>query len=61
MPRFVLRFYHALFPVVVVPVSILPTLSEAKALAVLLTRSGSCVQIQAVEQGFAAAKIGGVL
>lgn len=57
MPRIALRTFRALFPVYAVPVSTLPTLAEARALAALLVSRGKRVAIQSAAQGFAVSEV----
>ena len=57
MPSIALRAFRALFPVYAIPVSTLPTLPEARALAVLLVSRGKSVTIQPAAQGFAVSEV----
>ena len=57
MPSVALRAFRALFPVYAIPVSTLPTLSEARALAALLVSRGKRVAIQPAAQGFAVSEV----
>lgn len=57
MPRIALRTFRALFPLTAVPVSTLPTLAEARALAALLVSRGKRVAIQPAAQGFAVSEV----
>jgi len=57
MPSVALRAFRALFPVYAIPVSTLPTLPEARALAALLVSRGKRVAIQPAAQGFAVSEV----
>jgi len=57
MPSIALRAFRAVFPVYAIPVSTLPTLSEARALAALLVSRGKRVAIQPAAQGFAVSEV----
>lgn len=57
MPSIALRAFRALFPVYAIPVSTLPTLPEARALAALLVSRGKRVAIQPAAQGFAVSEV----
>lgn len=57
MPSVALRTFRALFPVCAIPVSTLPTLPEARALAALLVARGKRVAIQPAAQGFAVSEV----
>jgi hypothetical protein len=57
MPSVTMRAFRALFPVYAIPVSTLPTLPEARALAALLVSRGKRVAIQPAAQGFAVSEV----
>ena len=57
MPKSIHRAIRALFPVTAVPVSTLPTLAEARALAALLVAQGRRASIAPAAHGYTVSEV----